>query len=89
MASQYPWYIANTNPDPPVSKKREKLTFLREEERDIGGSGERQEVYTKQDKNNESTIARLGVKGRNLGNGSSYDEALVIFFAVPILVLFT
>ena len=72
-----------------MSKKREKLIFWRDKERGIDGSGERQGVYIKPDKNNESTIARLGVSGRKLGSGSSYDEALVIFFAVPILVLFT
>jgi len=43
----------------------------------------------KLDKDNESTIAaRLGQEG-GLGDVSSYDEALVIFFAVPMLVLFT
>ena len=50
------------------------------------GHGERQRAYAKLDKNNESTIARLW---QGLGSGSNYDEALVIFFAVPMLVLFT
>ena len=55
-------------------------------ERYICRSEERHRVHAKLGKNSESTIARQ--KG-NSGNTSSYYEPLVIFFGVPILVLFT
>jgi len=49
VASQYPWYLANANPDPPVSEGREKLVFFgrRQNERGMGVSENKTESIDK------------------------------------------